>query len=519
MTRAAIYARVSSEKQKETESIKSQLGILPGYVQRQGWELAGVYTDEAKSAKTGQLAKRDGWARLIRDAEARLFDVLVVLDISRLTRTNSIEERAQILGPFQRLGIDIFTPSSGRQDLRSFMGEFYATLQAMVSAEDNRKRIEAITAGKLRAIAEGRKPAGPTPFGYSYDRKAGWSIHEEHAQLVREMFRRVVGGESCQAIGDDLASRGLQRPRGGEWSMERVWQLVTSRTYLGAWTADKRKGLTVPVPRIIDDETWYTAQAALARHQRRGLRRTTHVYLLESLAVCALCGGRVHVSSHGPLVPSTYVCRWRRRPARGQAPCTLPHRRTSEVDERVWNELRVVFERGDILERAVSQRAAEAGADRAAWAGDLQDAHARLARLQAVEEALMARFRRGLISEGAMDAELGAAARERVLLQRQVQAAREGAAGARAGSARLRDARTQIDTLRRVLRSRSPLRRRELVVALMGQSPVILSAEEVRAMVRLRLAPARAVGLVGGAGLSVSHETNASDLVEIELIA
>lgn len=508
-TRAAIYARVSSEKQKDTESIKSQLGILPEYVRRQGWTLIDIYTDEAKSAKTGMLAKRDGFARLMRDAEARKFDVLVVLDINRLTRTNSMEERAVILGPFQRLGIDIFTPSGGRQDLRSFLGELYVTMQALVSAEENRKRIEAITAGKLRAIAEGRKPAGPTPFGYSYDRRAGWSIQPEHSELVLEMFRRVVAGDACRVIGDDLAGRGYKRPRGGEWTMERVWQIVTSRTYLGTWMADKEKGLAVPVPRIVDDELWYAAQAALARHKRRGLRRTKHVYLLESLAVCALCGERIGISSHGggmegPYARSaTYVCKRRRRPLRGQAACALPHRKIADVDARLWEALRVVFERGDLLERAVAQRANETSSDRRAWAADLDDMQHRLDRLHQVEAAILARFRRGLISETAMDADLAAAARERTMLKRQVDAARRGAAAAARSAAELTSMREQIDLLRHSLRSRSLPRRRELVVALLGETPVVMSPQEVRAMVRLRLraaAPAAAVGQLDSAG-------------------
>lgn len=45
-------------------------------------------------------------------------------------------------------------------DLRTMMGELYVTMQALVAAEEKRKRAEQIKAGKLRAIAEGRKPRG-----------------------------------------------------------------------------------------------------------------------------------------------------------------------------------------------------------------------------------------------------------------------------------------------------------------------------------------------------------------------
>ncbi len=201
MMRAAIYARVSSAAQRDKHTIENQLRVLPAFVAGQGWTLAGTFLDDGRSAKSGQLDAREGFAALVRAAERREFDLLVVVDVDRLTRTNSIEERALILGPFQRLGIDIVTPSGGRLDMRTMLGELWVTIQAMGAAEENRKRAERIKAGKLRAIAEGRKPAGPTPFGLAYDRTTGaWSIDDESAAIVREIFGRVAAGESCVSV-------------------------------------------------------------------------------------------------------------------------------------------------------------------------------------------------------------------------------------------------------------------------------------------------------------------------------
>jgi DNA invertase Pin-like site-specific DNA recombinase len=95
--------------------------------------------------------------------------VLVVVDMNRLTRTSSIEERAAILGPFQRLGISIVAAGM-MLDLGSMDGEFVSTVQALVSAQENAKRIAAIKRGKDATLAQGGRPAGPTPFGYIYTR-------------------------------------------------------------------------------------------------------------------------------------------------------------------------------------------------------------------------------------------------------------------------------------------------------------------------------------------------------------
>ena len=75
-----------------------------------------------------------------------------------------------------------------------------------------------------------------------------------------------------------------------------MYQLARSRTYLGTWTAHKADGITVPVPAILDEATWSAADRQLARHHRRGVRRTRYVYLLEGLAACGVCGAPIGIA-------------------------------------------------------------------------------------------------------------------------------------------------------------------------------------------------------------------------------
>jgi Recombinase len=131
--------------------------------------------------------------------------------------------------------------------------------------------------------------------------------------------------ESCGAICDDLHDRGVPRPRGA-WSRHRVWGIVRSRHPVGEWTADKRRKIVLSVPPIVDEALWQRANAALLRHKKRGLRRTKHVYLLEGLARCGLCGAAVLVRSatggrNGRTNPAAYVCRQRKLAFRGLSRC------------------------------------------------------------------------------------------------------------------------------------------------------------------------------------------------------
>ena len=490
--RAVIYARVSSAAQRDKHTIENQLRVLPAFVASQGWTLVGTYVDDGRSAKAGKLEARDGFAQLIRDAELRRFDLLVVVDIDRLTRTDSLEERAQILGPFQRLGIDIVTPSQGRLDMRTMLGELWITIQALGAAEENRKRAERIKAGKLRAIAENRKPAGPTPFGLAYDRATGeWSIDEEAAAIVREIFERVAAGESCVRVADDLATRGVRGPRKG-WTRAAVYRCMHTRYACGEWLVDKKRGVTMQVPRIVADETWFAAQKALAKSGKRGLDRTRHVYLLQGIARCS-CGEIIIIRSgvkyynaaHEPREhQAAYVCRGRRARV-----CDEPIAYCRVLDERVWSALIAELEQPDVID-ALAEVEVRRATDARDWAKDADGYRAHLARLDRVEAEFMVRYRRGEISRGAWDLELPRLARARKMVADQLRTALEALGSSASSQQRLRAASATVERLRAALPLATPEQRRALLRELACDGGVIITGG--RARLDLRLVRSRA---------------------------
>ena len=81
--RAVIYARYSSENQREA-SIEDQIEICRRYIAQQGWTHTQTYDDRAASGASTRL--RPGFQRMLADAEAGRFDVLVCEAIDRLGR-------------------------------------------------------------------------------------------------------------------------------------------------------------------------------------------------------------------------------------------------------------------------------------------------------------------------------------------------------------------------------------------------------------------------------------------------
>ncbi|MGE3454345.1 MAG: recombinase family protein [Kofleriaceae bacterium] len=507
--RAAIYARVSSAAQRDRHTIENQLRILPAFVESQGWPLVGTYVDDGRSAKAGQLDKRDGFARLVRDAELRTFDLLVVVDVDRLTRTDSLEERARILGPFQRLGIDIVTPSGGRLDMRTMLGELWVTIQALGAAEENRKRGERIKAGKLRAIAEGRKPAGPTPFGLHYDRATStWSIDKPAAELVCEMIRRVAGGETCAAVADDFLRRGERAPgRGKSWTHNTLYRLIHNRYSCGEWVVNKNTGATIKVPRIVSDEEWNSAQAAILKAQRCGLNRTQHVYLLQSLATCGECGSPIVIRSAVKYFnaqhqarehPAAYLCKGRMKPRTCNAPIVYTH----DLDARVWDALVERLHNPRLIAELAEVEAARAD-DARDWTTDIATHEAHLARLERVESAIMARFRGGKISEGALDTELEALNRERRMVREQLGTAERAVGSHLSAQARMRAAGVTVERLTSALPKATPEQRRALLRELVGPGGVQIKNRQAHLDLRVvRAATARSRAAGGPIGVA-----------------
>ncbi len=119
----AIYARYSSENQRET-SITDQFRNCEQYAARQGWTITSRYEDKAIS---GSTAERPGYQQMLKDAQAHLFDVLLIDDFSRLSRDQVETEQARrrmVHWKVRLIGVSdgIDTAAKGHKLLSGFKG-------------------------------------------------------------------------------------------------------------------------------------------------------------------------------------------------------------------------------------------------------------------------------------------------------------------------------------------------------------------------------------------------------------
>jgi site-specific DNA recombinase len=213
MPRIALYARYSSDNQRDA-SIEDQLRLCRLHVERQGWTVAGSYSDRAIS---GASLLRPGIQELMADAQRGRFDIIVTESIDRLSR-----DQEDIAGLYKRMrfaGVKIVTLSEGDVSelhigLKGTMGALYLKDLADKTRRGLRGRIELGKAGGgnsygydvIKRLAENGEPIHG-------DR----SVNEAEATVVRRIFRDYVAGKSSRAIAWALNKEDIPGPFGREW--------------------------------------------------------------------------------------------------------------------------------------------------------------------------------------------------------------------------------------------------------------------------------------------------------------
>ena len=465
--RAVIYARVSGAGQRDRHTIASQLRVLPEFVAARGWTLAqpvGHYVDDGHTAKAGHLEARESFARLLADATRGIFDVVAIVDVDRLTRSEDIKERGEVLGAFQRAGVKIAVQSTGQiLDLGTSMGDLLSGLQAFFAAEENRKRRERTVQGKLTAIGRGRKPSGATLYGYDYDRAAGaWTVNETEAAIVRELFERVIGGASCYSLAAEMDARGVKRRRAGRWGRERVWDILRNPAYRGEWLADKRRGLRVTIPAIVSEAQWDDARAALERRATNREPKSRYGSLCEGIAFCGVCGSRAGLSGNSRGA-RYYACRDKTKPGRGVSRCPNHMIRVDVLDARVWAAICGIIQNPEQLADAVASRSGGSREAARDWSQEVAAHERLLAKMDRDDAYLLEMFRDDKIPRAVFEADLKRSAKKRAMVERQRDDAKRQAERAERERVEFDGLTATLSTLSKALDSATAEERRAIV--------------------------------------------------------
>ncbi|WP_371642629.1 recombinase family protein [Streptomyces mirabilis] len=325
MSTAAIYARVSSQRQKKDQTIASQTAALRAYADRMRLELPEewVFEDEGHS---GATLMRPALERL-RDLVAQVgVDVVVVYAPDRLARKFAYQ--ALLIEEFARAGTRVEFIRGPRGD--SPEDQLLVQFQGMFAEYEKAQLMERYRRGKTyRARTGSVNVLSGAPFGYRFVRKtpecaARYEIVETEAALVAELFRRYVDeGASIAGLTRWLTATGTPTRTGkSRWDRSVVWGMLRNPAYAGTAVFGKtqvqhepaglnrrarlegratprpvktidrphEEWIAIPVPALITPATFERAAGRLEDNKRFASRNTKVPSLLQGLAACATCG-------------------------------------------------------------------------------------------------------------------------------------------------------------------------------------------------------------------------------------
>jgi len=324
MKTAAIYARVSSDRQKEEQTIASQTSALRAYAAEHAYLIpeAYVFEDEGWS---GATLVRPGLER-VRDLAAQgQIETVLAHSPDRLSRKYAYQ--VLLLDEFARHGVDVVFLHAPRAEtpedvlLLQFQGMIAEYEKTQISERTRRGKRHRAQAGLVNALTG-------APYGYRYVRKADgvparYEVVEQEAAVLREVFRRYTEEwDSLGALARWLTAEGIPtRTRQPRWNKSTVWGMLRNPAYQGTACFQKtrqverqrvnrrlrqRGGIAprpvcsrarprnewieISVPALITPTQFALAQERLDQNQRFAPRHTKQPSLVQGLLICQLCG-------------------------------------------------------------------------------------------------------------------------------------------------------------------------------------------------------------------------------------
>lgn len=306
--RVAAYARVSTDKDDQTNSLENQKTYFKNYIlDHEDWQLAEVYYDEGISGT--QTKKRQSFRHMIEDAENKEIDLIVTKEVSRFARntvdTLSYTRKLKDFG----VGV-IFTLDN--IDTRDSDGEFRLTIMASIAQEESRKISERVKWGQKRQMEKGIV-FGRDLLGYTVHHGV-LAINQEEAPIIKAIFHMYTNeGKGTHVIARELSENGMRPKRVHQWSNTVILKILRNEKYVGdlcqkktftpnylTHTKKYNHGEEDTVylkdhhEAIIDRDLWERTQNELERRSPSADQKSKHSnrYWCSGKLFCAECGNR-----------------------------------------------------------------------------------------------------------------------------------------------------------------------------------------------------------------------------------
>jgi site-specific DNA recombinase len=390
---AAIYARVSSDKQKEGNTIASQTAALRAFAKEKGFSVPDEWVIEDDGYSGANLV-RPGLEKLRDLAAEGQVEAVLVYSPDRLSRKYAYQ--VLLIEEFAKHHVETVFVKAPHTDTPE--DNLLVQFQGMIAEYERAQILERSRRGKRHHAQQGVvNVLCGAPFGYEYLRKsdtapASYRIIEEEAAVVRMVYKwYTVEGQSIGAITRRLNERGVPtRKRISRWERSTVWAMLRNPAYKGTACFGKTKAavrqritrplrlrggaisrqsasheqprdqwIEIPVPAIVSGETFSLAEELLQANKLRAPRRTITPSVVQSLISCQKCGYAWYRTSTRSTARKIayYRCLgsdgYRHL---GGSVCDTRPVRQDLLDEVVWSEIVKLLENPQLVNNELDRR-------------------------------------------------------------------------------------------------------------------------------------------------------------------
>ena len=327
--RVTFYARVSTDSEEQLNSLTNQVSYYEEMISKNAaWTYVTGYVDEGLSGISTK--KRENFHRMIEDAKAGLFDLILTKEISRFARNtlDSIQYTRDLLSA----GVAVYFQNDNIKTLDED-SELRLSIMSSIAQDELRKLSSRVKFGHQQAIKEGVVLGNSRIFGY-YKDKGKLVIDEAEAPMVRQLFELYATGEySMKQIENIFWEQGYRNYKGNKIAHGTMSNMISNPKYKGWYVGNKVKVIDMftkkqkflppeewvmykdeNVPAIVSEELWEQANAVLRKRSedvknRQGICNTKN--LLTGKLYCTCCGSpyyRKESKNRKGEVNSKWVC-------------------------------------------------------------------------------------------------------------------------------------------------------------------------------------------------------------------
>ncbi len=390
--KTAIYARKSTKKDGQKETIENQIKICKRFALDNGLDIVEIKTDSATGTDD---INRPEVKELIDDAINGKYECVIMKGISRLYRDT--EKGLGLIKKLDRSGIRVITveemfdtlenrTSTGKLDLSRI------TMYLMFSEMESKKLADRIKYTQIEKAHAGEwNQAGSVPFGYKYNSTTKkLEINFTESPIIKLIFNLYIEGMGMKSIahylnGDNEDNKTYPSPRSKRWSEYTIGFILKNEVYIGNIVYNKRSRKERPYkqpellgktqddvyvgndyneekdwiitenshPAIIDKGVFYKANEIInTKAKRKGIRN--NVSLLAGILKCGKCGtgmtfkrGRKNKLGQVVTKDNYYCMNYIRY---GKKYCTSHHIGAKEIEDLIIDDLKTFLDNDELID-------------------------------------------------------------------------------------------------------------------------------------------------------------------------